>query len=119
MDFGYVIKISENDYIVFVDLEMFGSGYNVVPKTIDSTNMYDVEDVKDYCLKNPSKVLTGHPLEEKERTAYEISKLKAYLSSTDYAVIKCQELGLDMNSEYPELMQKRAEARARINELEG
>lgn len=48
----------------------------------------------------------------------EIWKLKKYLSETDWAVVKCMELGISMAEKYPELYQKRTEARAKINELE-
>lgn len=48
----------------------------------------------------------------------EIWRLKRYLSDTDYCAIKCSELGESMSTLYPEIQVKRAEARARINELE-
>lgn len=48
----------------------------------------------------------------------EIWKLKRYLTSTDYTVIKCMERGLSVADTYPEVYQKREEARERINELE-
>ena len=46
------------------------------------------------------------------------AELQAYLSDTDYAVIKCGELKLDLETEYPGLSEQRAQARAKINELE-
>lgn len=46
------------------------------------------------------------------------AELQAYLSDTDYAVIKCGELKLDLETEYPGLSEKRALARSKINELE-
>ena len=46
-----------------------------------------------------------------------IAFLKSYLSSTDYIYQKCLELGLDVNVEYTEVVQKRKEARARIQTL--
>ena len=49
----------------------------------------------------------------------ELRNLKQYLSDTDYTVIKCMEQGLSMSDLYPEVLAKRVEARARINELEG
>lgn len=64
IDFGYVIKINDNDFVVFVDLNILNSGYNVVPKDVDPYNQYDIEDVKAYCALHPEKVLTEHPLEE-------------------------------------------------------
>ena len=48
----------------------------------------------------------------------EIHQLKSYLSDTDYTVIKCMELGVSVADTYPEIHQKRADARTRINELE-
>lgn len=48
----------------------------------------------------------------------EIQRLKAYLTSTDYTVIKCMERGLSVADTYPEVYQKREESRIRINELE-
>ena len=46
------------------------------------------------------------------------SKLENYLSNTDYAVIKCKELGLDIETEYPNLLQNRQQARDRINQID-
>ena len=54
---------------------------------------------------------------QSELDAREIASLKAYLSSTDYIYPKCLELGLDVNIEYAEVVQKRKEARARIQTL--
>ena len=48
----------------------------------------------------------------------EMYRLKKYLENTDYTVIKCMELGVSISEAYPEIHQKRSEARARINELE-
>ena len=52
----------------------------------------------------------------KEKLA-QISKAKAYLSSTDYCVIKIAE-GVATAEEYAEVLVKRAEARTTINTLE-
>ena len=56
-------------------------------------------------------------LDRREREL-EVDELKAYLSATDYMVVKCMELGLTMSEKYPEDYRKRIEARARINEIE-
>lgn len=74
MDYGYVIKNSENDYDIFVDLETYQSGYNVIPKSIDPYNVYDIEDVKIYCEANPDKVLAVHPLEKKIKAQLALDK---------------------------------------------
>lgn len=118
MNYGYVIKRNENDYVVNIDLNNINSGYNVVPKTVDPYNLYEIEDVRAYCTLNPDKVLTKHPLEEEEERRGKIEQLKQYLSDTDYAVIKCSEQNLDLETEYPGLKEKRQETRTKINELE-
>ena len=56
----------------------------------------------------------------------EIRSLKEYLTSTDYVVSKLNELKLEddeteyvkAKTEYADVLKKRKEARARINELE-
>lgn len=54
---------------------------------------------------------------------YRIQELKQYLQDTDYVVIKMYETAMqgdsisDMLEEYKEVLFKREEARARINEL--
>lgn len=53
--------------------------------------------------------------EELEST---IAEAKAYLSETDYAVIKCGELGLDLETEYPGLKAERQAKRDLINQAE-
>lgn len=57
-------------------------------------------------------------LSQSELDAQEIATLKAYLSSTDYIYPKCLELGLDVTTEYADIVSKRKEARARIQELQ-
>ena len=61
-----------------------------------------------------------------EVKANEIATLKQYLSDTDYVVAKLNELKLEDEAEYEaerakysDVLKKRKEARARINELEG
>lgn len=61
-----------------------------------------------------------------EAKASEIASLKQYLSDTDYVISKLNELKLEDEAEYEaerakysDVLKKRKEARARINELEG
>ena len=54
---------------------------------------------------------------EKDTTGGELIQLKSYLAETDYVVIKIAE-GVATKEEYAEVLQKRAEARTRIDELE-
>jgi hypothetical protein len=61
-----------------------------------------------------------------EVKANEMATLKQYLSDTDYVISKLNELKLEDEAEYEaerakysDVLKKRKEARARINELEG
>ena len=58
--------------------------------------------------------------DEQQRNALEeqIWEKKDYLQSTDYAVIKCLERGLDIETEYPGLKTQRQAARDAINTAE-
>ena len=53
---------------------------------------------------------------EKDTTGAELIQLKQYLADTDYIVIKIAE-GVATKEEYAEVLQKRSEARTRINEI--
>lgn len=55
---------------------------------------------------------------ERDNLKMQISQAKAYLSDTDYAVIKCAEQGMDLESTYPGLKDKRQAKRDLINRLE-
>lgn len=52
-----------------------------------------------------------------DATQREIDELQAYLDETDYKVIKCLELGLDIDKEYPGVRTSRQNARVRIRAL--
>ena len=82
-------------------------------------SLYD----KQYARRNPPKTDPEEPEltpEEKQKQELEkkIWESKDYLNETDYAVIKCMELGLDLDTEYPGLKAKRQEARDAINAAE-
>ena len=55
---------------------------------------------------------------QKEELEASIAEAKAYLAETDYAVIKCGELGLDLETEYPGLKAERQAKRDLINQAE-
>lgn len=57
------------------------------------------------------------PPTESELAEQEIQELKQYLFETDYIVAKLAE-GVATKEDYAEELQKRADARSRINELE-
>ena len=60
MDFGKVIIRNDSDFVIQVDPTQYGSGYNVVPKSVDPWNAYDIEEVRQYCLDNPDIVVEGY-----------------------------------------------------------
>jgi len=113
---GYVIKRTETDYVINCDAQGNG-GYNVVPKEVDPHNAYTLEEVRTYLLDNPEMLLDLEAIESEKSRIAEIATLKSYLAETDYIYPKCLELGLDVNVEYTEVVQKRKEARARIQTL--
>lgn len=59
---GYILKRSETDYIVDCDAQGNG-GYNVVPREIDPSNAYTLEDVRNYLLDNPDMLLDSTQIE--------------------------------------------------------
>ena len=78
---------------------------------------------KQYERRNPPQPEPEEPElspEEKQKQELEeqIWEKKDYLNDTDYAVIKCIELGIDLDTEYPGLKAKRQEARDAINAAE-
>jgi hypothetical protein len=51
--YGYFIKRNDNDFVINVELNSYGSGYNVVPKSVDKWNAYDINAVRQYADENP------------------------------------------------------------------
>ena len=113
---GYILKRSETDYVINCDA-LGNGGYNVVPREVDPHNAYTLEEVRTYILDNPDMLLDLEAIESEKSRIAEIATLKSYLAETDYIYQKCLELGLDVNVEYTEVVQKRKEARARIQTL--
>ena len=76
-----------------------------------------------YARLNPPKPEETDPvLSEQEQQRQELEEAiweaKDYLNETDYAIIKCMELGLDLETEYPGLKAKRQAARDTVNSSE-
>ena len=124
------------------------TGYlcNRYPKDIEKTDnspFIEVEDdieIQTYCVDygkawkvvNGSLVI-GDDIETQETQEYkdfvkrnEINEYKNYLAQTDYVISKLNEAKLEdetlfnsLKEEYVEILTKRKEARAKINELEG
>jgi hypothetical protein len=49
----YFLKRSNEDFVINIDLNQYGSGYNVVPKAIDPCNAYDIAEVQAYAEAHP------------------------------------------------------------------
>jgi hypothetical protein len=50
---GYFLKRNNEDFVINIDLNQYGSGYNVVPKAIDPCNAYDIAEVQAYAEAHP------------------------------------------------------------------
>ncbi len=50
---GYFIKRNNEDFVINIDLNQYGSGYNVVPKEVDPWNAYDIAEVQTYAQEHP------------------------------------------------------------------
>ncbi len=71
-------------------------------------------------VETPEPVAGSTPEQtEQDAKEAELDAQHAYLDDTDYMVIKCLERGLDIDTEYPGVREKRQKARERINELSG
>ena len=49
----YFLKRNDNDFVINIDLNQYGSGYNVVPKALDPWNAYDIAEVQAYATAHP------------------------------------------------------------------
>ena len=60
MGFGNVVRREGGTFDVFCDLDVIGSGYNVVSKDVDPCNRYDIADVEAYCIEHPECVFDSY-----------------------------------------------------------
>ena len=89
-------------------------------EAVEPKEAYDEIIKEAYDEREPIQIYIPYTEEELKRMKAQRlhAELQNFLSDTDYAVIKCGELKLDLETEYPGLSEKRAQARAKINELE-
>ena len=126
MNFGKVIIRNDNDFVINVtDTDC---GYNVVPKSVDPFNKYNIEDVRQYVIDYPEMVIIEN--KDKDILKSELNGLQAYLNSSDYigthyGEILTQEskatfldnISTTFNMSNMNILIKREEARDRIDEL--
>ena len=118
MDFKYVLKEKDMYWIGCNDTQPYTqSAYPV--SELDENCLYTIEQVEAYLVEHPEALLDMTVIKQERARTQEIAQLKTYLTSTDYIYPKCLELGLDVNTEYAEVVEQRKNARARIQELEG
>ncbi|PKL21749.1 MAG: hypothetical protein CVV48_06510 [Spirochaetae bacterium HGW-Spirochaetae-4] len=60
MDYGKVVRRTGDDYVVGVDPDIPGSGYNVVPKDVDPSNRHDIDAVREYVAGHPQMVVADY-----------------------------------------------------------
>ena len=114
---NFVLKRSATDYVVDCDSNGQG-GYNVVPREIDPHNAYTIAQIEAYLAEHPEHLLYAEAIEAERQRQQEITSLKAYLADTDYIYPKCLELGLNVDTEYADVVAQRKLARTRVQELE-
>lgn len=59
------IKRNENDFVINVKLNQYGSGYNVVPKSVDPWNAYNIEEIRAYAQEHPEMEVVWNDEEKK------------------------------------------------------
>ena len=116
MDFGYVIKRDENDFVINVELDKYGSGYNVVPKGADPNNAYDIDEVRAYCESNPEMVIDDYPINENMKLLSEKRRLENWLTAHDYIGTKIATGRATVEDYAEEIAEMRVKAQ-RINEI--
>ena len=67
----FVIRRNDDDFVVFGENDTVG--YNVVPKSVDSCNAYDIDEVRLWCERNFDRVMdysSGEIVVPEDITAY-------------------------------------------------
>lgn len=83
-DFGYVLKRNDNDYVIQIDPNTYEGGYNVVPKTVDPYNAYDIEVIAQYWNDNPQMRINLEDVQAREQKMIELVERQAQLNSVNY-----------------------------------
>ena len=109
---GLPLAFYKDDWSMKTQAELIKEGIIPMPEG------YEWNDGETDIVKKEPEIPEMPEQTEADKIETEIAGLKNYLTETDYTVIKCVELGLSVNEEYPEIVVKRSETRAKINELE-
>lgn len=91
MDFGNVVKRTNDDFVINADLTVYGSGYNVVPKTVDPYNAYEIEDVRGYCEQHPDKVFDDYNLQPEPSWEDKIEAQVTYTAMMTDTLLEAEE----------------------------
>ncbi len=70
--YGYFIKRNDNDFVINIELGQKGSGYNVVPKSIDQWNKYDIAEVQAYATAHPEMEVVWSDVDNKYMPVTEV-----------------------------------------------
>ena len=62
---GYFLKRNNEDFVINIDLNQFGSGYNVVPKEVDPWGKYDIAEVQSYAKDHPEMEVVWSDIDNK------------------------------------------------------
>lgn len=103
----------ENWQILKTEADEKAEEYSAVAEWCNNSGQYTIEDDGTYYKVAAIPEPTAAELAERE-----INELKAFLAATDYVVIKIAE-GSATAADYEDVLNARARARTRINELEG
>lgn len=131
-EFSYTIYVTDKDKLLFINKEDFDYE-NEKYSEVEITD----KDMLNEIIVRPMSYrwhwIDGKPILKYEPTEEELAvekhnkicRYKSYLSETDYVISKLNELKLEddaeyekAKAEYSEVLVKRKEARAKINELE-
>ena len=84
MDYGYVLKRNDEDYVVLIDPDTYEGGYNVVPKSVDPYNAYELADVIAYYNANPDKRIDLTSVQEREANKQQFQEYSQNLIDVNY-----------------------------------
>ncbi len=126
-NFGYVKKISDEQFIVNANIDEYGSGYGVVSREKDPECAYDINDVSQYVAEHPEmlfKHYNNEPDKRKDEVLNEIAQIEEWFVEVYDNQVKqynrCVRTGHSFDNKYgtiEDLDNLAAENAARLCEL--